>query len=343
MVDCAHADTGHGSETGVLASDFVLDIQVQGAGLADYPGIGHITAEAEVDLPFPDRASDAEISGHPLSNAVDGPGVWKDLARDMAVMVLDPEVSDRGQSFMFPIRPRCGRRPAFFASALVHGSFICLMALFPVSNVAGTTDGTGNVIMMRVVAHEEVIPQDASPGSIDSAESAPSKAKRDKHREQPPPEPLRIEQETQETGPDPGKIVMQEKPEDKENGDSTQDSAASLPSTASAERRFIPAAGQEGNAFDARVLSAIREAIFFPKAALNQRHHGEVEVSFAITKDGSLKDLRITKPSESAPLNESALKIIEKAAKKFPPIPDTVYRERLEYVVPILFKEKKGS
>jgi TonB family protein len=319
------------------------DMQVQGADIPDYPGIGHVTKGAEVDLPFPERGSDEQISGHPLSNAVDGSDMWKDLEKDLAVVSLDPELPNRRQSLMFPIRRRTGRRPAMFASAFVHSSFICLMAFFPVTDVAGTAGGAGNVIMMRVTSHEEVIPQDASPGSIDSAESAPSKAKRDNQREQPPPEAEKMERDIHETGPDPAKIVMQEKRKDKENGDSAQDSVASLPSTASAERRFIPAAGQEGNAFDARVLSAIREAIYFPKAAVNQRHYGEVVVAFAITKDGSLMDLRITKQSESAPLNEAAVKIIEKAAKKFPRIPDTVYRDRLEYVVPILFKEKKGS
>jgi periplasmic protein TonB len=363
IVDCAHSFSEQGLETGLLPSDLGLYIQAQGEDLTGYPVIGHITAEAEVDQRFPDVGSDEEISGHPLSNAVNLFRVWEDLEMDLAAMSLESASTDRDESPTFPMGPRSGQRPAFFASALVHTTCLCLMAFFPVLDAGGTTVGAGNVIMMRVVAHEDVIPQDESPASIDSAESAPSKARRDKRREQRPPEPPRTQPDIYETGPSPGTIVMKEKPEptdrqseqdppererskkpeDNQEGDALQDSAASLPSTASAERRFIPAAGREGNAFDAMVLSAIREAIFFPKAAFNQRHHGEVVVAFAITKDGSLTDLRITKPSESAILNEAAVKIIEKAAKKFAPLPDTVYRERLDYVVPILFKEKRSS
>jgi periplasmic protein TonB len=125
-------------------------------------------------------------------------------------------------------------------------------------------------------------------------------------------------------------------------GEGPRNAIASLPSIASAERRFIPAAGAEGKAFEAMVLSAIREAIFFPKQAVKERHHGEVVVAFAITKDGSISSLHVTKPSGYPILDEAAIKIIQKAAAKFPAIPDTIDKQSMDYVVPILFKERRG-
>jgi periplasmic protein TonB len=348
-------------EAGLFPNDTVVDIQTQRACLTGYSEIGHISDVAEADLPFPNFGFDEQISGHLLSNAVDLSWASGKFEIDTIVVGLESDRLERDESHMISGGQRSSQRPAFLASTLVHITCLCLTALFPVSHAAGTSVGDGNVIMMKVVAQEDVIPQDESPASIDSAESAPLKARRDKHREQSPVEPPKPMVDVHETGPGPGTVVMKKlepadrqsdqgqpererskKPEDNHDGDAPQDSAASLPSTASAERRFIPAVGVEGNAFDAMVLSAIRESIFFPKAAFNKRQHGEVVVAFVIRKDGSLTGLRIAKPSKSAILDEAAVKIIEKAAKKFPPIPETVYRERLEYVVPILFKEKKG-
>jgi len=117
---------------------------------------------------------------------------------------------------------------------------------------------------------------------------------------------------------------------------------ASQPSVASAERQFIPAGGQEGNVFEVRVLSAIREAIFFPKEAAKKGHHGEVVVAFVINKNGSMWNAHIMKTSGSLILDEAALKIIQKAAAKFPVIPDAMKKESIDYAVPILFKEKRG-
>lgn len=360
IVDCVDALSKPGLENGFSRSDLIMDLLGRREDLMDGLDIVGLAPGVEVDISFPDFGSECDLSGHPLSNAVDGSDLWKDLETDLVVGVLEPELSDPGQLPMFRYGPRSSHRSAFVTSALVHTTFLGLMAFFPAAHVAGTTGGTGNVVMMRVVAQEDVVPQDQSPASIDSVASAPSKARKFEHREQPPSEPPEAQPDFTEGGPDYCKLAMNEepsptepkrehketepskKPNDKQDGDAAQDALASMPSTASAERRFVSAAGQQGNALDALVLSAIREAIFFPRAAFRRRHHGEVVVAFAITRDGSVADLRITKPSESEILDQAAVKIIEKAAKKFPPIPDTIYRQRLEYVVPILFK-KKGS
>ena len=46
-------------------------------------------------------------------------------------------------------------------------------------------------------------------------------------------------------------------------------------------------------------------------------------------------------PTGEELLDSAALKIVRTAARKFPRIPATITRDRLSYVVPIVFKKKK--
>ena len=196
------------------------------------------------------------------------------------------------------------------------------------------------MLSATILSHEDLIPQDESPASVDSPASAPSIAKASKK----PKEPESTEQPKESLDrfaaleKEPEKEITNEKEDPR--GDGHQNSLASMPSTASAERRFVPAAGQGGEAFDSLVLSAIREAIFFPKQAVQERQHGEVIVAFSINKDRSISSLGITKSSGFTILDEAAIKIVQKAAKKFPPFPDGLGKDTLHFVVPILFKEK---
>ncbi len=342
VVDCAGEDAPSRHYTELLPQDLVVDVHAADIGAFNQRALGIVPQGKAADEALHVSGLFADLAEHPLSNAIDERRLWEDVGRDMALLASDPNIPDSREVIAITIKPRRVRRPAVLLSALIHTTLIGFMAFYPAASVGGSQGGTGNVIMMRMVAEEEVVPQDPSPGSIDSAASAPAKAKNEERPQEQSPDPVKIEQEIPEPSPEPAKIVAQEKPTEKENGNAPQDSAASLPSTASEERRAIAAAGRQGDVFDAQVISAIREAIFFPKAALNKRNHGEVVVAFAIMKDGSLTDLRVTKPSPFAALNESALQIIEKAARKFPPIPQTVFKDRLDYVVPILFKEKRS-
>lgn len=255
------------------------------------------------------------------------------------------------------------RPSALLASALIHVVFFLLCAFFPAASLSGSGGYAGNVISVRVLTEEDLVPQDASPATVDSAASMPSVVgNRKKPQNQHHAKPLDHPDHIRDPGPQPAKIALTEKPNAQEpkeekresekeivkqdeklgEGEGPQNSVASMPSIASAERRFIPAAGQDGKAFESMVLSAIREAIFFPKEAVSKGYHGEVTIVFSINKDGSVSSVRIVKASGSSILDEAALKIIENAAKKFPPLPDTMNMESIDYVVPILFKEKRG-
>jgi TonB family protein len=301
------------------------------------------TQMSKADWAFCDLDTHKTVEKHVFCTETDIDESREHIEIDFPNSTPGSDFANSDRSLLFRRRRRHGKRPALVTSAFFHSALLCVMAFFPAIHVAGA-GGTGeNTIIMKVAAAEDLVPQDASPASIDSAASAAAKAKRDKHQDSKSEEAPKEQPIDPEAGPSPKLTEMKEDPLNRQDGNAPMDSVASVASTASAERQFISAAGQEGSALDAKVLSAIRESIFFPRDALNRRHHGEVTVAFAVAKDGSLQDLRVVKPSESSILNEAAIKIIEKAAKKFPSIPPAMFKERLDYVVPILFRENRKS
>jgi protein TonB len=338
--------------------DFGPDIEAPGNTPPDffYKDMGK--KEIEVDFPSSDLSVSTQVSRHPLFSAAVLKSSRKEFEKDLLSADIDPDVENAGKPHARLFEFRTARPSGIFISALIHGSIFFLFALFSATQVAGTQGYAGNIFSATIVSQEDLIPQNESPASIDSAASAPSRAKKSKKakeiqqpREQPADvhytgtEATRISMlekrkplEKQDEIKDPVKEVT-DKNEDAQ-AEGLQNSVASLPSTASAERRFIPAAGQGGEVFESMVLSAIRASIFYPKQAAQERRHGEVAVAFAINKDGSVSSLSVAKSSGFTVLDEAALKIIQKAAKKFPPFPDRLSMDALHYVVPILFKEK---
>jgi len=140
---------------------------------------------------------------------------------------------------------------------------------------------------------------------------------------------------------DESKKPKDPKMSDTKSGTGPLDSVASLPSVASEERRMLSAGGSDIKNFQSRILAAIREAIYFPKEALDRQKHGETVVQFSVNRDGSVANLSVSQPSGSTVLDDAALAIIRKASKNFPSIPDALAGESVHYVVPIHFKEKR--
>jgi protein TonB len=88
------------------------------------------------------------------------------------------------------------------------------------------------------------------------------------------------------------------------------------------------------------ILTAIHEVAFYPKGALHRREFGETLVSFTILSDGSIENLSVVRKSGSESLDKAALRIVEKASSHFPPIPETLGHNKLNYVIPITFRRK---
>lgn len=350
IIDCCEVSSADSIAREIFTIDLCPDGYISedlDAGFVSWSGaIGRIDA----DVPSLESASDQ----------LDIVNSRQEFEWDLLSIDLDPGGESTGKRRGRRLESKSAKPSAFFTSALVHVAVFFPFAFFPATQVGGTPGHAGNVFSATILSHEDLIPQDECPASVDSAESAPSIAKKSEkaktaHVMEQPKEPV----DMQQTGPTPTRLAMLEKSEPPEKneeskdrerevadakegpqGDALQNSLASMPSTASAERRFIPAAGQGGEAFDSMVLSAIREAIFFPKQAARERRHGEAVVAFAISKDHSVSGLRIAKSSGFEILDEAAIRIIQKAAKKFPRFPDGLSSDTLHYVVPILFKEK---
>jgi len=361
IIDCSEVPSVEWVEGEIFAVDFCSDGYIPGNSETEFVDWSGAIGKMDEDFPSPKSCPEDGILGLPLSGSIDWTNSREEFEWDLLSIDIDPEMESAGKPHTGWSESRSARPSAFFTSALVHGAFFFLFAFFPATQVAGTAGYVGNVLSATIISQEDLIPQSESPASIDSAASAPSTAgKNKKPRELRQARYLEQPADTSDPDPQPNGIAMIEKPRpldqkeeqkelDKEvnkkkeeiaEGDGPQNSVASMPSTASAERRFIPAAGQGGEAFDSMVLSAIREAIFFPKQAVQERQHGEVVVAFAINKDRSLSSLSIAKSSGITILDEAAIKIIQKAAKKFPPFPDGLSMGTLPYLVPILFKEK---
>jgi protein TonB len=167
----------------------------------------------------------------------------------------------------------------------------------------------------------------------------------------PNPNRDRIRMEEESAGSPDGERKPDEKNELAESGKRAKEdrkkanefqSELSLPRIASVRNRFRAARGRSLADFNSKVQAAIKEATIFPGEAAKRKIHGTTTVKFIIARDGSLVGLKVIGSSGEELLDRTALKIVRKASLKFPEIPAAIARDRLSYVVPIVFKKKRS-
>lgn len=291
-----------------------------------------------------------------------------DFRGDLIAQDLDPDFGPEDRELTAPLQPdvysiisggHMASRRSLFASFMLHAFVMCLAAFAATTHAKGTYGSGGESVMVRFVAQEESVPVEETPASIDSAASAPSVAgKPDQHKKAETQE-KKEQSETREKLNDSARMYVEseskvsdreeketkkDEPQQETNpGDGPTNSVASLPSIASEERRILSAGGSDMEDFQSRILAAIRESIHFPKEALERKKHGETVVQFTVNRDGSISNLCVKRESGSNILDEAALAIIRKASKNFPSIPARLAADGVNYVVPILFKEKRSS
>lgn len=263
--------------------------------------------------------------------------------------------------------------PFLVLSTAIHLAIGIVWSGLFVSSITmvGTAHGAEDTVYCTVISHEEMIAQTAVAAAADALPSTQSenvsqeKEQERDSRETPPSEEQPADLETERRGVDHTPVIAAQSAESSDpvevgaqepqtephsEHDTARDpvdrtssqqsavaSAASLPQTASNPSRFRAAKGLDLADFRSRVVSAIREASFFPKEAVQRRQHGEITVAFSIIRDGSVEDLRIVKPSGLKALDDAAVEIVRKASAGFPPFPSAVTQDRLRYVVPIIF------
>lgn len=85
------------------------------------------------------------------------------------------------------------------------------------------------------------------------------------------------------------------------------------------------------------VIKKIYNALAYPKAAIKRNMEGTVRVQLEILRDGSVQESLLAEESKYNLLNKAAANAVEKAAP-FPPIPDVVPDNSLEFSIPVVFK-----
>jgi TonB family protein len=253
-------------------------------------------------------------------------------------------------------------------STIAH---LAVIFAFVLSNPTGSVGQQGNSpvpIFVRLIDPNSLLVQQNRHASVDSTASCPSIAKRSKgekdksERETVNPEPKSAMEIDKGKAPvcdgnkeavtnDGAGVKFVEKDSSRSNtteknddvnfeSPSMMDSVASQASTAAKETRSAAPHGEDADQFKKMVLSAIHEVAFYPKGALHRREFGEALVSFTILSDGSIENLSVVRKSGSESLDKAALQIVEKASSHFPPIPETLGHNKLNYVIPITFRRK---
>jgi periplasmic protein TonB len=240
---------------------------------------------------------------------------------------------------------------AVSSSLLVHAALLVVTCTIWVSTPGGHGDNLGPVIAVRLLTEVDVTPDTESPASRDATASEPAKsgggeAENRTHRDESPQESWRNDDGRSSAPSDVSEPRKTDRHDAKinatlrapnENGRDRTNSIESAPSLASAERRINRSGAGPGDRFKTLVLSAIHQAVFFPKKAFAERKHGQTVVSFTIRHDGSLSELTIRNGSGSEVLDDAALRIVRRASRKFPPIPVETHLETVSYEVPIIF------
>ena len=224
-------------------------------------------------------------------------------------------------------------------------NFVCVPP-----GVVGSPDGDPERVFICVVAEEEVTAVAPVPSPIDSRASIESKKVTEPVAPEPTPEVIaKVEPEVpadfsidpvQEIPePEPPKEEPEKEIIEKEHEEST----SSRPQIASDIQKSRAALGRDLRDFHSKIVSAIRQAIFFPEEALRKRQYGEVIVRFHINVKGELTRLEVIQTSGAVCLDNAAIEIIRKAVNKFPAVPPGVEETDLHYTLPILFKKKRLS
>jgi len=271
--------------------------------------------------------------------------------------------------FTSSLLPRLTRETLRFVAigSMAHLAALSLFIAAPTPSLPGSGWICGKPISVRLKETCEInTSDDPSPASVDSPASMAALARRD-----PKPEERRIRKQTAkdlpaevepkevtgETKTEPGlahaksaiesAVAHRRAPLERSldghpnDSKSLQDSIASMPSVASPERETPSKSGDQAQIYKDLILSAIHEAAYYPRTALRHMVHGQSLVCFTINKDGSLTSVSIAHHADSNILDDAALKIVEKASSRFPPIPDSVMKEQVTYVVPIVFKKRR--
>lgn len=123
---------------------------------------------------------------------------------------------------------------------------------------------------------------------------------------------------------------------------SSQSSSASAAAAAAPARRGtadgldVRAPSGDGRSYAARIRSWLHAHKIYPRRAKMRREEGVVQVRFTIDRSGALLTGAIVRGSGNGTLDEEAMATLRRSSP-FPPAPQAVTGERIEFTVPIEF------
>jgi len=302
----------------------------------------------------------------PRASAVDGHQVM-DAVRDYILPHRDLQGERLAEPEPHPTSWSCWPCAGLIVSGLAHAALLAALFFLSLHTYTGSADYRGRSVLVHLIDSDPSVPQEESPGTVDSVASIASLAERRRHAtsesvKRPPKELSHLvrndvtsDKEIAESADFPTKpeTIFEEKRRDEDksarkaqkdvDSPSRSDSVSSIPSVASSPRGMLPAAGKEAADFRVGVLSAIEEAAYFPKKALSKGIHGQAVVQFTLHRDGSITGLALVKTSGSEALDQAAVRILERASKRFPQFPEHFPKESVSYVVPIVFRAKSSG
>ena len=95
-------------------------------------------------------------------------------------------------------------------------------------------------------------------------------------------------------------------------------------------------AGNQGNAYSSLLMSRLNSFKEYPLMARRRGMEGQVVVRLVIQRDGSLQSSSMTRSSGFRELDESAVRLVQRAAP-YPPVPDTLAGTVFEFLLPITY------
>lgn len=109
-----------------------------------------------------------------------------------------------------------------------------------------------------------------------------------------------------------------------------------VPAGPGARTRTEVATNETAERYLEQVYEILARAKEYPESALAAGESGIVEVGFRVQRDGSIRDIRILRPSRFPRLNAAALAMI-RGIERFPPLPDGFPREDWAIELPLDF------
>jgi len=228
---------------------------------------------------------------------------------------------------IFPLQPRFNK-PLFIgiiASALLHISAFYTYRVWSVKDTKSVKEESFSIPL-------SVFAQQSDDQSKESVERNIQEHKQDQKRENPTPKTLHVKNkiEPKPYGTIPNQHVMQQqeheessKPQNMETDSKDEQksqNASTFDSKLQNEPIVLNANTADQSALFMQIQKEITKRVSYPDTARKMKYEGITRFKFELLKDGTIKQVRITKSSEYASLDDAVLTAVKKASKHFPDV-----------------------